>query len=239
MHLSSLVGISMQYPLRPMKWDSNHWISWLSKAQQKRPWKCSFITSKLLAQALSQYCFCQFHYQASHSYPSQKKKVCITLSKNFQRRFWQMIKWFSVCFAICLCINYSVLSKLISVTTAKGRRITVANKIIFKFWHNTFPHFLRCLTQMYLTTTKCRVYSGIIDLWMPYLTTQQNPKLIKNCVSFQVNTENLSKNSSLLGGKRKLKTTLRSLKEIMVLLREGREQESSLEQGCCRRKEQR
>lgn len=73
---------------------------------------------------------------------------------------------------------------------------------------------------------------------MPLLSynSAQYSNSLKTVSHFKAIFEDLSKNGSLLGGKRKLTTTFKSLKEIMVLLRVRREQESSLEQGNSRGK---
>lgn len=62
---------------------------------------------------------------------------------------------------MCARISLPFLPKLKTVTTAKGKRITVANKKVFKLLTQLIPTLLKCLTQAYLT--KCRVYSGITD----------------------------------------------------------------------------
>lgn len=65
---------------------------------------------------------------------------------------------------------------------------------------------------------------------LSYNSTEYSNSL-KTVSHFKAIFEDLSKNGSLLGRKRKLTATLKSLKEIMVLLQVRREQESSPEQG--------
>lgn len=114
---------------------------------------------------------------------------------------------------MCACISLSFLPKLKTVTTAKRRIITVANKKAFKLLTRLIPTFLKCLTLTYLKTNKMQGLfwdHRAMTALLSYSSTEYS-NLLKTVSYFKAITEDLSRNGPLFGGK-----TYNSVKKFEV-----------------------